>query len=102
MTKTSGFSLVELMIVVAIIGLLAGIALPAYQNHMLKAHRADGQGILLDMAARQGRFITQKIPIPLMYRVRPGLTWEQPSAGRDITISLLRSVSVVPSLPVIY
>ena len=59
MTKTSGFSLIELMIVVAIIGLLAGIAMPAYQNHMLKAHRADGQGILLDMAARQERFITQ-------------------------------------------
>ena len=59
MTKTSGFSLIELMIVVAIVGLLFGIAIPAYQSHMLKAHRADAQGILLDMAARQERFITQ-------------------------------------------
>ena len=59
MTKTSGFTLIELMIVVAIIGLLFGIAIPAYQGHMLKAHRADAQGILLDMAARQERFITQ-------------------------------------------
>ena len=59
MTKTSGFTLIELMIVVAIIGLLIGIAIPAYQSHMLKAHRADAQGILLDMAARQERFITQ-------------------------------------------
>ena len=59
MTKTSGFSLIELMVVVAIIGILVGIGIPAYQNHMLKAHRADAQTILLDMAARQERFIAQ-------------------------------------------
>jgi type IV pilus assembly protein PilE len=59
MTKTSGFSLVELMIVVAIIGILVGIGMPAYQNHMRKAHRADAQGDLLDMAARQERFLAQ-------------------------------------------
>ena len=59
MTKTSGFSLIELMIVVAIIGILAGIGIPAYQNHMLKAHRADAQTVLLDLAARQERFIAQ-------------------------------------------
>jgi len=60
MTKTSGFSLIELMIVVAIIGILAGIGIPAYQSHMLKSHRADAQTILLDMAARQERFIAQR------------------------------------------
>jgi type IV pilus assembly protein PilE len=59
MTKTSGFSLIELMIVVAIIGLLVGIAMPAYQAHTLRAHRADAQAELLDMAARQERFIAQ-------------------------------------------
>ena len=60
MTKNSGFSLIELMIVVAIAGILAGIAIPAYQSHILKSHRADAQTILLDMAARQERFIAQR------------------------------------------
>jgi type IV pilus assembly protein PilE len=61
MTRTSGFSLVELMIVVAIIGLLVGISLPAYNSYSLRAHRADAQGVLLDLAARQERFIAQNI-----------------------------------------
>ena len=59
MTKNSGFSLIELMIVVAIIGLLAGIAIPMYQSHILRSHRADAQTVLLDLAARQERFIAQ-------------------------------------------
>ena len=53
MKKTQGFTLIELMIVVAIIGILAGIALPSYQQHVIRASREAAQTELLQMAAVQ-------------------------------------------------
>jgi type IV pilus assembly protein PilE len=59
MNKTSGFSLIELMIVLIIVGVLTGISLPAYQGYVLQSHRADAQSALLDIASRQERFVAQ-------------------------------------------
>ena len=61
MNKTMGFSLLELMIVVAIIGILMAISVPAYQGYVLRSHRTDAHSSLLDIAARQERFVAQNV-----------------------------------------
>jgi type IV pilus assembly protein PilE len=45
-----GFTLVELMIVVAIVGILAAIAYPSYQAQVTKSRRAEGKALLLEVA----------------------------------------------------
>lgn len=60
--KILGFTLIELMIAVAIVGLLAAIAYPSYVNQVRKSRRADGKSLLLRAANRQERFYSTSSP----------------------------------------
>ena len=54
-----GFSLTELMIVVAIVGVLAAIGLPSYQNYAREAKRSDAHNSITTIANLQERFFTE-------------------------------------------
>ncbi len=55
MIRYKGFTLIEVMIVVAIIAIIAAIALPNYSQYVLRTHRADAQRVLLETAAEMER-----------------------------------------------
>ena len=53
-----GFTLIELMVTVVIVGILAAIVYPGYQQVVRKSRRAEAKVALLDLAARQERYFT--------------------------------------------
>lgn len=59
MNNAKGFSLIELMIVVAVIGIVGAIAMPSYDNYMLKSRRAEAKAGLAEVADRQERYYLQ-------------------------------------------
>lgn len=56
-TRHGGFTLVELVVAVAIIGLLASIAFPNYLEYVKKGRRAAAQSHLMDVAQRQQQYL---------------------------------------------
>ncbi len=51
--RSAGFTLIELMIAVVVVGILSAIAFPSYSAYVLRAQRASAKTVLLDLASQQ-------------------------------------------------
>jgi type IV pilus assembly protein PilE len=72
--NNGGFTLIELMIVVAAVAILAAVAVPSYQDYVRRGRRADAQSFLQEVAARQQHFMVDR-------RAYSASVIDAPSAG---------------------
>lgn len=95
MKRQTGFSLVELMIVVAVVAILAGIAIPSYSAYVKRAERAEARAALLDMAQKQERYFSSNNTYLAITTSTPPTGWVNYTGGSssgtrkyDITATL--------------
>ncbi len=57
MKHAKGFTLIELMITVVIVGILAAVVIPSYQDYIVKSNRAAAQAFMVDLENREKQYL---------------------------------------------
>ena len=93
--KIRGFTLIELMIAVAIVAILAAIAWPQYTEFVRKSRRADGQAQLLQVSGVVERWFTENNAYPVQANI-PAVMLNSPQQGTAAYTIVLANVAGPP------
>ena len=88
--RYAGFTLIELMIALAIVAVLVGVALPSYREHVRKSSRAEAQAYMMAVETRQQQFLVDTrayaatlvaVGVPVPANVDAAYTLNMPTPG---------------------
>ncbi|MCD6045631.1 MAG: pilE [Gammaproteobacteria bacterium] len=85
--RHSGFTLIELMIVIVIISILAGIAYPSYTAYVERGRRSDGQSALLDLSHRMDQYFSEHKSYKGATLAQLGITETSPEGYYNLSIN---------------
>ena len=98
-THSRGFSLIELMVTVAIVAILAAVAYPSYVNQVRRSHRAEGRDMLLQIQVAQEKYFLSNNS----YGTLANLVAQVPIPGLNATTGLTANgyfkIAITPATP---
>ena len=57
--KKNGYTLMELLVTVAVVGVLAAVAIPSYKSYSVKTRRSEGRAFVMEIMQRQEKYYTE-------------------------------------------